>query len=460
MLIAGVGRSDLNRDGRRERTAMSLLGSNGLPGSLTRRRFLAGSAAAGAAAGLGPWGARAAPNLSGVTLNLMVIQPHVVGGRMVGEAFEKATGAKVNVIAVPNDQILEKVTLDVQSGANVFDVVDYWYGLLGAFAHDGTIVDVTDRIAKEIDGGAFLPILWDPYTLAEGKRWGLPYDGDTHVLFYNTEILGRHGLKAPETWDEYLSTAKTVTEAEKGNGIFGTVMLGRKEPFQIGCSYANRLCGFGGAFLDASGKPLLDSDVSIASAQAMLDVEPYAFPTPLETGFEQGLPAFLSGKAAMIEFWTDLGVNAQDPKVSQIIDKWDVTQMPVGGSNTKHRASLNAGFGLAISAGSKNPDAAWELVKFGCSPAMNLSQMVTPGTGIDPVYKSTLESEEYKKAAPKVQAAAQQALNGALVWPNGAQAAKMLQGWADQLALVLDKSKTPEKAMKDTQAMWVELLGG
>jgi ABC-type glycerol-3-phosphate transport system substrate-binding protein len=87
---------------------------------------------------------------------------------------------------------------------------------------------------------------------------------------------------------------------------------------------------------------------------------------------------------------------------------------------------------LAISAGSRSPDAAWELVKFGCSPGMNLSQMVTPGTGIDPVYKSTLESEEYKKAAPKVQAAARQALNGALVWPNGAQAAKMLQGCADQ----------------------------
>src|SRR3984957_2113304 len=130
---------------------MSLLGS-GFPGSLTRGGFLAGSAAAGAAAGLGPWGARAAPSLSGVTLNLMVIQPHVVGGRIVADGFEKATGAKVNVIAVPNDQILEKVTLDVQSGANVYDVVDYWYGLPGAVAHDGMIVDVTDRIAKEIDG--------------------------------------------------------------------------------------------------------------------------------------------------------------------------------------------------------------------------------------------------------------------------------------------------------------------
>jgi len=213
---------------------MSLFESTGLPNSLTRRRFLATGAAAGVAA-LGTKSARSAPSLSGVTLNLMVIQPHVVGGRMVGEAFEKATGAKVNVIAVPNDQILQKVTLDVQSGANVFDVVDYWYGLLGAFAQDGMIVDVTDRIAKEIDGSAFLPSLYDPYTLFDGKRWGLPYDGDSHVLFYNTEIFGRHSLKAPETWDEYLTAAKTITEAENGNGIFGAAILGRKEPFQIGC---------------------------------------------------------------------------------------------------------------------------------------------------------------------------------------------------------------------------------
>jgi hypothetical protein len=215
MLIAGIGRPDLNREGRRERTATSLLGSMGLPGSLTRRRFLAGSAAAGATAGLGSWAARAAPNLSGVTLNLMVIQPHVVGGRMGGEAFEKATGAKVNVIAVPNDQILEKVTLDVQSGANVFDVVDYWYGLLGAFAHDGMIVDVTDRIAKEIDGSGFLSILWDPYTLAEGKRWGLPYDGDAHVLFTGDP---EGNFIAPRPGGR-ISATKTVTTQRGGNGI-------------------------------------------------------------------------------------------------------------------------------------------------------------------------------------------------------------------------------------------------
>ena len=150
----------------------------------------------------------------------------------------------------------------------------------------------------------------------------MPYDGDSHVLFVNTEILERSGQKPPTTWDEYLATAKVITEAETANGIFGTALLGVKNPFMIGCSYTNRLAGLGGDFFDASGKPLLDSEVSIAAVQAMLNVAPYALPTPLETGFEQGLPAFLSGKAAMIEFWTDLRVNAQDPAMSQIVDKW------------------------------------------------------------------------------------------------------------------------------------------
>ena len=79
----------------------------------------------------------------------MVIQPHVTGGRIMADEFQKLTGAKVNVLPVPNDQIQQKATLDVQSGANVHDVIDYWYCLLGAGAEDGTVVDVTDRIAKD-----------------------------------------------------------------------------------------------------------------------------------------------------------------------------------------------------------------------------------------------------------------------------------------------------------------------
>ena len=71
-------------------------------------------------------------------------------------------------------------------------------------------------------------------------------------------------------------------------------------------------------------------------------------PTPLETRFEEGLPAFLNGKAAQIDFWTDLGGYAQDPAGSKIVDKWGVTRIPVGGANTTPRLAFNAGFGFAV----------------------------------------------------------------------------------------------------------------
>jgi len=49
---------------------------------------------------------------AGRTINLLIIQPHVVTGKKIAEDFERLTGAKVNVTAVPYDQVSVKATLD------------------------------------------------------------------------------------------------------------------------------------------------------------------------------------------------------------------------------------------------------------------------------------------------------------------------------------------------------------
>ncbi len=69
----------------------------------------------------------ASNQFEGRTINLLIIQPHVVTGNKIAEDFEKLTGAKVNVTSVPYDQVSVKATLDFQSGAGEFDVIDYFY---------------------------------------------------------------------------------------------------------------------------------------------------------------------------------------------------------------------------------------------------------------------------------------------------------------------------------------------
>lgn len=432
-------------------------------GGVSRRRFLQGAAAMAILPVLLHAGAAFAADkpLAGQSLNLLVIQPHTVSGNKLAADFEAATGAKVNVTVVPYDQIQAKATLDVQSGVNEFDVVDYWYPTKGQLAEDGVIEDVTawiDRDKAEIKPDDFLPLVYDAYTLHDGKRFGLPYDGDAHLLFYNKEILDRNGVAVPKTWDEYLAAIEKITAAESKNGIYGAAVLGGKTPIIIGSSYANRLAGFGGKFLNDDGSSALDSEAAVAAAKALVATNPYALPTPLETRFEEGLPAFLGGKVGFVEFWSDLGVYAQDPKGSQIVDKWGVTQIPVGGSNTQPRLALNAGFAFGVSAGSTKKDAAWELVKFATSPAYQEQLLLLTGSGIDPSRQSLLESEKYKAFAPQVQAALSGALGQSLPWPTTPQSPKLQQALADELALALAGTKTAEAAIKDAHAAWQQIL--
>lgn len=407
--------------------------------------------------------APAVRRFEGQTLNFMIIQPHVETGRILAEEFQKEYGVTVNVTAVPYDQVQAKATLDVQSGANQFDVFDYWYITVGALARDGILVDVTDWIERdkaEIEPQDFIPTIYDVYTSYNGRRYGLPYDGDTHVLFYNAELFQKYGLSAPKTWDDYLAAAKTITEAEKTNGIYGCAIMGAKVPIIICSTFSNRLGGFGGRYLDESGKPLLTSDEALAAAEALLAQAPYALPTPLETAFEQALPAFLSGQAAMMEFWTDLGVYSEDPSQSKVIGKWDVVQMPVGRNNTRPNPSLNAGFGFGVSSGSKKKDLAWEFIKFATSKQMHLKLLTTTGSGIDPTRQSALNSNEYKTFAPKVQPAAAAALSGAFAWPTIPEAPDLMTALADELALMLQGAKSPKQALSDAQAAWERILKG
>lgn len=427
---------------------------------LTRRGLMLSGAAIGGIS-LMPRMARA-QQFAGQSIEVMIVQSHVVAANMMAADFEAQTGCKVKVTAVPYDQVQQQATLDVTSGANRFDVIDYWYTSLGALAQNGIIEDVTDQIERdkaEITPDDFIPAIYDTYTLYDGRRWGLPYDGDTHVLFCNMEILERNGLTPPATWEEYTAVAKKVTEAESANGVYGAAMMAFGVPIIIVGTFVNRLAGYGGAFLNADGSPALDSPAALAAAKEMLAAAPFCLPTPTETAFEQALPAFLGGKVAMVEFWTDLGVYSQDPTQSKVVDKWAAFQMPTGPGVDHALAALNAGFCFSVSMGSSKKDIAWEFIKFATSPEYSLKLLLTTGSGIDPTRLSGLNSQAYKDFAPKVQQAASATMSGVLPWPTNPQSPMMMEVLSDELSMMMAGQKTPEDALASAQAEWVRLLG-
>ncbi|MGO3706064.1 ABC transporter substrate-binding protein [Microbacterium gubbeenense] len=391
------------------------------------------------------------------TLSVLIAAPQEGAGKILEEEFEKAHDVEVEVEVVPYDQIQSKVTLDVQSGTSAYDVIQYWYPTVGALAQAGALADITDWVADDgdIDQADFIDAVYQPYTQYDGKTYGLPIDGDTHVLFYNKEIFERNGVEPPATWDEYVDVARTITENESGDGVYGTALLGSKSAFNIGSSFFNRLATMSSDPID-SAMPQLDSDVAVEAAQAMLDVSEYALPSPLEIGFEQALPQFLAGKVGMMEFWTDLGVFAQDPEQSQIVDGWGVVPLPLGPEGSVSGA-LNAGWAMGISPNAADEDLAKQFVAFASSADTNEMLITTTGSGIDPTRTSTLESEDYAELVPEVAEVNAQVLPNAQSWPTSPAAPEMIQVLGDNLALMLQGNLSAEEAVSDTWDTWQPL---
>jgi multiple sugar transport system substrate-binding protein len=440
-----------------------------------RRRFLAPIAVL-AVAGLGLAGCSSTPasstsaaaadgDFDGQELSVLFISSHEGAANWLAEHFEEETGATIKPVIVPYDQIGSKLALDQQSGANTIDVAAPWYVSLGDLAAQGAIQDLTDWIDSDaqLDTDDFIPSINDPYSLVDDRRYGVPFDGDTHVLFYNKEILARNGFDTPPaTWDEYLEQTRTITENEKANGVYGAAVFGQKSPLILGASFANRLAGFGGEFLDEDGKPVINSPEAVAAAQSLVDVNQYALPTPAETDFGAGNTAWFAGKVGFIENWTDLGVRSDDPTSgSEVAGKWGVTLLPTGGDNTETRASLVAGFTWVVAANTEKTDLAHAFIEYAASSKVNAELLTaSPPTGIDPNRKSSLEDATYGEEFPTIQEANRATLTGALAWPTGEHATELAQILTDELAkLLAGQGGSAQDTLDSVQAQWEDVLG-
>lgn len=399
---------------------------------------------------------------TGKTLNVLVVQPHVVAGNNLAKMFEEETGCKVNVTAVPLQNCVEKPVLDVTSGVGYFDVIEYWYPGLGKLVENDVLVDVTDwwnTKATELEFDDYMEDFVNTYTLMDGKRYGIPFDGDLHILWYNKTIFKKHNLNPPTTWDEYLEDAKTITEAEKGNNVYGCGIMGAKDPFVLIGTFLSRLGSYGGSFFDSEGRPVVNSPEAVAALEALVEQSKYAYSKPTAVHFDELVAGWTSGKIAMVEFWTDMGAMSDSPEESSIVGQWGAVLIPKGpGVKGQVISPANAGFGIGVSTLTAQDDLAMAFIEYAARPDICLEYNTIVG-GIDPVRWSTLDNQKYIDfVSPELVKTIKAAHEHAIFWPKSAEWFDLQEPLTDNLSLVLSGDKSPKQALDDTQKAWEKIL--
>jgi ABC-type glycerol-3-phosphate transport system substrate-binding protein len=128
-----------------------------------------------------------------------------------GPDFTKLTGAKVNVVTVPNSELYQKALADLATGTNSYDGFLFAPSWIVDFAPAGYLEELTERVKADtaLQWDDVAPFFRD-FNSYQGKVYSIPLDGDFHMVYYRSDILAQEKLAAPKTWDDYLNIAKTL----------------------------------------------------------------------------------------------------------------------------------------------------------------------------------------------------------------------------------------------------------
>lgn len=312
------------------------------------------------------------------------------------------------------------------------------------YAAAGALKDLTTYVNEWGQADQYLPGPWNS-TLWEGKNFGIPLGSNTVVLWINTDLATAAGLdinNPPKTWDEFETWATAMTD--KANGVYGTTMLAKKD--ETGTFLFLPWILQNGGNIDK-----LDSPESVEALAFWTDLvnKGYAPKSAVTDGFAEIYTQFTSGKAGMMISGT-WNVNSIPKDAPDL--KWMVATLPY----TKQPASSLGGENWAMMANGKQPDGAWEFLKFVTN--VDYGTKLTDCMGYIPSRKDVLAQVAAKSADnPTMLVFLKQMESAAARGP--------LPNWSDVSAFVqqamqeaLSGQKSPEQAMKDAAAQIAPIL--
>jgi multiple sugar transport system substrate-binding protein len=318
----------------------------------------------GLAAGLAVTMAGALSSASAETLNALFMAQAAYSDtdvKSMTTAFEKANpGVTVNLEFVPYEALYDKIVASKAAGGAGYDVVLYDVIWPAAFAQNGVLVDVTDRL-KDLDRSKVFDGAWATVNY-DGKTYGMPWILDTKYLFYNTEILQKAGIaEPPKTWDELAKDAKIIKD--KGLVQYPIVWSWSQAEAVI-CDYVTIAAAYQGKFYQ-DAKPVFDKGGSLDALKYMVQTlkDGISNPNSKEYLEEDVRKVFSAGDAAFALNWTYMYGKTGDPAESKVVGKVGVVPAPgVEGKTTA--SAVNGSMALGITAGSSKADLAWKYIAF------------------------------------------------------------------------------------------------
>ena len=288
----------------------------------------------------------------------------VPAGRLMEERLKAYTAANPHVTIKPEPvpaSDREKQFVIQSQGGDPPDIVRVLTSTVSSFADMKLLYDV-GALAKSSFPGNY-DAAWAAHLLEacryKGVLYGMPSEGDVYVLYIHDELYRNAGITSdPKTPADWLQHMQKVTNP--GKQVYGTILRGAPD---VGTSLSLQ------AFWLANGTDYYDDKYTQVTIDSPKGVEAFKYfvelytkhkvvaPESIEVKYVEYFSAFSQGRVATM-LLHGIGQGSMEGRFPGISEKMHTVAFP---GNV--RSAVGRGTLYSISAQSKNPEIAWDILK-------------------------------------------------------------------------------------------------
>jgi multiple sugar transport system substrate-binding protein len=240
----------------------------------------------------------------------------------------------------------------------------------------------------------YLPAYAEANTV-EGKVVALPAFADAMFLYYRKDLLEKHSIQPPQTWDDLAAAAKKITDAEKNTNLQGLSFQGKAIEGTV-CTFLLPYWSMGKQLV-SNGKLDFDKEAAVKSLamwKGFVD-QGVAKKNIAEVATDDTRKEFQAGNVVFAVNWSYAWGQFQGAD-SVVKDKVGVVKLPAvkGGQP----ASCLGGWEWGVSAYSNNKSEAQEFVQYVSSP--EISEFMAINAALLPQFPDVYTDADVTKAVP------------------------------------------------------------
>ncbi len=212
----------------------------------------------------------------------------------------------------------------------------------------------------------FLPV-YASSNVVDGKLAAMPAFADAMFMYYRKDLLDKHKIAEPKTWDELAAAAKKIQAAEGNANLQGLSIQGAPIEGAV-CTFLLPYWSQGKDFNDAAGKLTLDRPAAARGLQQWLSLVDAGVikRNVAEVKTPDTVNEFKAGQVVFAINWSWAWDRFADDADSKVKGRVGVMPLPAmaGGKS----ATCVGGWQWAVSAFSKHKADAAKLVKYMAAP--------------------------------------------------------------------------------------------